>query len=951
MDTTGFRGAHRAEHLNRQAAAEARASYYAHPSLHFHTYMGEGQQYADPDHHDIRNVHPVNAPYQEVQRAAAEAQAVAAGGPTTNEIAEKTGLNEEKKDEEGGKKYAAPATAHDRGARELGGEAGGTHTSPGPRADVVQTAIMAQMGKAQGVQVDGAVQLPDDHLKGQQQHWSVEQAMEPHLQLMCGPMLSYYTIEDGVWHGAAMVVTADEGSILDPAPVLSLSFYPYIPPASGQAPEEQEILPRQQIPAQRIFNYVDDDGPCSFWRFMIQVPLQRYETSVRYRLNGGAEIRFCVPALGQNLRWTSHSCNGFSSGVNPDDFKGKNFNSGYDPMWEDMLGYHYQQAYHCMVGGGDQIYCDAITREPELQGWINAPDKESKQNYQLTPEMRHAIDRFYFNHYCKIFRSNAFGRANATIPMVNMLDDHDLIDGFGTYEDDTMKSPVFSHIGSRGYFWFTIFQLFINDDVDGINHKTWGSHPAPSVVIGGPGTYVPYPSHHLGVYLGPKVFLLAVDCRAERTLHQIVSPPTWNQLLNQLVGSLPREFEHLVVLLGVPIAYPRMSFLEHFLGFKYNPLNALARRNALGMGGLVNKFDKASELLDDLNDHWCANVHKKERNWLVLELQRVAQSQNLRVTFLSGDVHLAAVGCLFTKKRIRKIQPRHDHRYMLNVITSAIVNTPPPAGAAKMVSILSGNKHRTLHKDHTDERMLKLFDKDTDGSPLKRPYVIARRNYASIIYDENTGELNFEIRVEKAPGVGESVPYRVAAPAPRYGAKSAEPSVAGSQGAPSVVANSFVMPASQPVSPVTATGGGFGGPPSVNSVPGSMRTGQASQQGQVPARQGVLNASQQQGPMGTTPMQGQQQQYGAAPMQGQQYGAPQHGQAGMPELQGQAYVPPQASMAAAPVQPSQMQEPKMYVPPGANGGPHVGQADGVESGINAAPMHSGRMANAPSGQQ
>lgn len=26
----------------------------------------------------------------------------------------------------------------------------------------------------------------------------------------CGPMVSYYTIKDGVWHGAAMVVTADE---------------------------------------------------------------------------------------------------------------------------------------------------------------------------------------------------------------------------------------------------------------------------------------------------------------------------------------------------------------------------------------------------------------------------------------------------------------------------------------------------------------------------------------------------------------------------------------------------------------------------------------------------------------------------------------------------------------------------------------------------------------------
>jgi hypothetical protein len=41
-------------------------------------------------------------------------------------------------------------------------------------------------------------------------------------------------------------------------------------------------------------------------------------------------------------------------------------------MWEDMLGYHYQQAYHCMVGGGDQIYCDAITREPELQGELTS---------------------------------------------------------------------------------------------------------------------------------------------------------------------------------------------------------------------------------------------------------------------------------------------------------------------------------------------------------------------------------------------------------------------------------------------------------------------------------------------------------------------------------------------------------------------------------------------------
>jgi hypothetical protein len=46
---------------------------------------------------------------------------------------------------------------------------------------------------------------------------------------------------------------------------------------------------------------------------------------------------------------------------------------------------------------------------------------------------------------------------------------------------------------------------------------------------------------------------------------------------------------------------------------------------------------------------------------------------NARLTFLSGDVHLAAVGCLFTHKKTKKLEPEQDHRYMLNIVTSAIV--------------------------------------------------------------------------------------------------------------------------------------------------------------------------------------------------------------------------------------------------------------------------------------
>jgi hypothetical protein len=63
---------------------------------------------------------------------------------------------------------------------------------------------------------------------------------------------------------------------------------------------------------------------------------------------------------------TLTSTRGFSAGVNPDDFKGS-YPSGYDPLWEDMLHLHEQKPFHCMVGGGDQIYGDPVTLEPELR--------------------------------------------------------------------------------------------------------------------------------------------------------------------------------------------------------------------------------------------------------------------------------------------------------------------------------------------------------------------------------------------------------------------------------------------------------------------------------------------------------------------------------------------------------------------------------------------------------
>ena len=55
-----------------------------------------------------------------------------------------------------------------------------------------------------------------------------------------------------------------------------------------------------------------------------------------------------------------------------------------------------------------------------------------------------------------------------------------------------------------------------------------------------------------------------------------------------------------LLLLGIPIAYPRMVFLETALESKLNPLVALGRAGSMGLSGFVNKFNADAELLDDL---------------------------------------------------------------------------------------------------------------------------------------------------------------------------------------------------------------------------------------------------------------------------------------------------------------------------------------------------------------
>ena len=50
-----------------------------------------------------------------------------------------------------------------------------------------------------------------------------------------------------------------------------------------------------------------------------------------------------------------------------------------------------------------------------MQEWVGHKNQKEKMSYRLSQEMLDAIDRFYFNHYCRSFRSGAFARANSSM--------------------------------------------------------------------------------------------------------------------------------------------------------------------------------------------------------------------------------------------------------------------------------------------------------------------------------------------------------------------------------------------------------------------------------------------------------------------------------------------------------------------------------------------------------
>lgn len=575
--------------------------------------------------------------------------------------------------------------------------------------------------------------------------------------IVCGPILRLIHVDyiKNIYAGSILIVTKNI-SELDNPPVVD-----YVTgPLQRIEMQNVEVPLNLQIGTFTPKLFHQDklgEDTFQFYRYHIELPLVSHDQMIRYSVDDKWKLnyRFYIPSQTTNFNVIAYSCNGFSLAVDTTTFKGS--------MWFDILQKHSKIHYNVMLGGGDQIYSDSIKLySPDVAHWIQTKNQVTKYTMNVDQPFRQDMENFYLKEYIEWYgfghwhgsteKSQTTQRilpiALATIPSINIWDDHDIIDGFGSYHDSFMQTAVFSNIGQAAYKYYMLFQHHVSiEEKDAyLNTKNWilGAHP---------GAYIGEKSHSVWTKLGPNMAMLGLDCRTERKLKQIVSWDTYKLVFKRVKEEIElnenkpgQKIDHILLMLGVPIAYPRLVWLEWLFSLRLlAPIKYLSKKGIVARG-LLNEFNGDVELLDDLNDHWCARYHKAERNFLIAKLQDLSAQYGIRVTILSGDVHLASLGRFRSKlhlshpiptqrtheENINVLEnPEHDSRLMFNVISSAVINTPPPDGMARLLQ----DRNKLHHFDNeTDEDNIAFFKVDTDGKH-KRNYnaFLNKRNWSDIL--------------------------------------------------------------------------------------------------------------------------------------------------------------------------------------------------------------------------
>ena len=298
-----------------------------------------------------------------------------------------------------------------------------------------------------------------------------------------GPVLFFRGQDAEGWQLSALIASAETGK---PGPLVTSTAH---------------VLPQR----------LASRGGHVVWRYDFAFPMEQSPCSRQYRI-GERSWTVHLPGPEERLRIAFTACNGNERG---DTWKDGNTRNA---LWLHLAEEHAREAFHLLLQGGDQLYADPIWRKvPALSEWRWLPWRK-RRAAPFTPEMAEAVADFYFESYRRLWEQPQLAPVLASVPSLMMWDDHDILDGWGSYGVELKDCLVLQGIWSAAREHFALFQLATQPDEL-------------------PEGFMAQNGQHFGwAYRIGEIGLIAPDLRSERSRRQVMGEAGWRAFTTALDG-------------------------------------------------------------------------------------------------------------------------------------------------------------------------------------------------------------------------------------------------------------------------------------------------------------------------------------------------------------------------------------------------------------------------------
>lgn len=492
--------------------------------------------------------------------------------------------------------------------------------------------------------------------------------------IIAGPTLVFRGTEiisetmDNAWVVSAMVVTKK----------------------NDKMPPDLTYLNQNNSPETIEFLNVIKDSPFEFLRYTMRIKMTTAEQKISYKI--GAETgEFYVPGSHDTPHILYTSCNDMDK-------------EGTDRNWGSVLMQHNEKPIHLGLGGGDQIYCDGILDIPDIKSLLAQNDNNTTFVRTLFSEdLAKEVLNFYINNYIRYLQHPAYKKILSSVPHLNMNDDHEIFDGWGSYPVMLQNCEVMTGIFQIAQQVYLGFQHHMQESEA---QEKYG------YLIGT--TRFQKNNRHFNrqsfSFLREvnSCAILGLDHRGERTREKILSQGVYDEIYTAL-GNISSQCKHLLLMVGVPIVFPDVSATHSFFDAAdpYSDHNTLFKKISHSFVTAITGKDAfgLSEPTDDIvYDHWECKEHIAERDNFIRKIMQFANNRFLekkpiRISLLSGDIHLAAAGAISPERPIDRIA--QNPFFIMQLISSGIGSKWESAFLLKLLELTAAKKQYIEKNDNT----------------------------------------------------------------------------------------------------------------------------------------------------------------------------------------------------------------------------------------------------------